>query len=199
MNLERLEVVSSRVIRGLTIACRVSLGLNDMPHRLNRSAKTLFALAMPLALSLTLSGCAANQGPTQSKEGLQGGLGSGSGTAADFVATAGDRVLFENDSSELTDSAQAILDKQAQWLSRFRRLSIKIEGHADERGTREYNFALGARRAETTRAYLAARGVATTRIRVVSYGKERPIVACDDVSCWSQNRRAVTVVGAAGA
>lgn len=169
-----------------------------MLQRLNRFAKIAFALAAPVALGLTLPGCASNQGLTQSAEGSQGGLRTGPGTSADFVATAGDRVLFESDSSELTGSAQATLDKQAQWLSNFSRLSIMIEGHADERGTREYNFALGARRAETTRAYLAARGVAASRMRVVSYGKERPVAACDDISCWSQNRRAVTVVSGAG-
>ena len=93
----------------------------------------------------------------------------------------------------------ATLDKQAQWLSRYPRYTFLIEGHADERGTREYNFSLGARRAQTVRDYLASRGIAGSRIRTVSYGKERPVAVCNDISCWSQNRRAVTVLdGGAG-
>ncbi len=107
----------------------------------------------------------------------------------------GDRVFFESDSSELTAQGVATLDKQAQWLTRYPRYSFTVEGHADERGTREYNFALGARRAETVKNYLAAKGVSAARMRTISYGKERPVAVCNDISCWSQNRRAVTVLG----
>jgi peptidoglycan-associated lipoprotein len=103
-------------------------------------------------------------------------------------------VFFETDSSELTDQARATLDKQAQWLNNYNRYSFTVEGHADERGTREYNIALGARRAETVRQYLVSRGIAATRMRTISYGKERPVALCNDISCWSQNRRAVTVL-----
>jgi peptidoglycan-associated lipoprotein len=110
------------------------------------------------------------------------------------VVNVGDRVFFETDSTELTSTAQATLDKQAEWLNRYPRYSFQIEGHADERGTREYNFALGARRAEAAKNYLVARGVAASRIKTISYGKERPVAVCDDISCWSQNRRAVTVL-----
>ena len=113
----------------------------------------------------------------------------------DFVVNVGDRVLFETDSSELTTIAQTTLDKQSQWLNRYPRYSFTMEGHADERGTREYNFALGARRAEAAKSYLIARGVNSARIKTISYGKERPVAVCDDISCWSQNRRAVTVLG----
>ena len=116
------------------------------------------------------------------------------GSQQDFVVNVGDRVFFETDSSELTDQARATLDKQAQWLSNYNRYSFTIEGHADERGTREYNIALGARRAETVREYLISRGVPAQRMRTISYGKERPVAVCNDISCWSQNRRAVTVL-----
>ncbi|HTC06723.1 MAG TPA: peptidoglycan-associated lipoprotein Pal, partial [Xanthobacteraceae bacterium] len=105
-----------------------------------------------------------------------------------------DRVFFETDSSELTEQARATLDKQAQWLNNYNRYAFTIEGHADERGTREYNIALGARRAQTVREYLTSRGIAAARMRTISYGKERPVAVCDDISCWSQNRRAVTVL-----
>ena len=84
------------------------------------------------------------------------------------------------------------------WLNQYNRYSFTIEGHADERGTREYNIALGARRAQTVRDYLSARGISSARIRTISYGKERPVAVCNDISCWSQNRRAVTVLDGAG-
>ena len=117
------------------------------------------------------------------------------GSQQDFVVNVGDRVFFETDSTELTPQSRATLDKQAQWLNTYPRYSFTIEGHADERGTREYNIALGARRAQTVRDYLVARGVAGNRMRTISYGKERPVAVCNDISCWSQNRRAVTVLG----
>ena len=116
------------------------------------------------------------------------------GSQQDFVVNVGDRVFFETDSSELTEQARATLDKQAQWLNNYNRYAFTIEGHADERGTREYNIALGARRAQTVREYLVTRGIAAQRMRTISYGKERPVAVCDDISCWSQNRRAVTVL-----
>jgi peptidoglycan-associated lipoprotein len=116
------------------------------------------------------------------------------GSQQDFIVNVGDRVFFETDSSELTPQARATLDKQAQWLSQYNRYSFVIEGHADERGTREYNIALGARRAQTVREYLISRGVMAQRMRTISYGKERPVAVCNDISCWSQNRRAVTVL-----
>ena len=117
------------------------------------------------------------------------------GSPQDFAQNVGDRVFFESDSSDLTPRAQETLNKQVAWLQRWDRMSFAVEGHADERGTREYNFALGARRAEVTKEYLVARGIPTGRIRTTSYGKERPVAVCNDISCWSQNRRAVTVVG----
>lgn len=120
------------------------------------------------------------------------------GSSQDFVVNVGDRVFFDTDSTELTVVSRTTLDRQAEWLRRYPRYAITIEGHADERGTREYNIALGARRAEVVRAYLVGKGVAANRFRTISYGKERPVAVCDDISCWSQNRRAVTVVNNAG-
>jgi peptidoglycan-associated lipoprotein len=126
-----------------------------------------------------------------------GNVGAGAatpGSQQEFLVTVGDRVFFETDSSSLTAEAMATLDKQAQWLNRYQNYRIMIEGHADERGTREYNIALGARRASVVVNYLVSRGVAANRIQSQSFGKERPVAICNDISCWSQNRRAVTVV-----
>jgi peptidoglycan-associated lipoprotein len=106
----------------------------------------------------------------------------------------GDRVFFVSDSTDLSGQARATLDRQAQWLATYYRYSFTIEGHADERGTREYNIALGARRSEAVRDYLASRGIDASRMHTISYGKERPVAVCNDISCWSQNRRAVTVL-----
>jgi peptidoglycan-associated lipoprotein len=122
------------------------------------------------------------------------GSAAAPGSQQDFVVNVGDRVFFDTDSSDLSQQARATLDKQAQWLGHYERYAFTIEGHADERGTREYNIALGARRAQTVRDYLTSRGVSAQRMRTISYGKERPVAVCDDISCWSQNRRAVTAL-----
>ncbi|MDP3555556.1 peptidoglycan-associated lipoprotein Pal [Methylocystis sp.] len=162
-------------------------------------AKLVVALTAFMAV-LALSACAKNTADEAASDLAGGGYGRGRGGVAspgshqDFVVNVGDRIFFESDSTELTSTAQATLDKQAEWLKRYSRYSFTMEGHADERGTREYNFALGARRAEVAKNYLIARGVPGSRIRTVSYGKERPVAVCDDISCWSQNRRAVTVL-----
>ena len=149
-------------------------------------------LAAVLVAGLALAACANN--PAMVNAGNPGN--SAPGSPQDFVVNVGDRVFFETDSSELTPQATATLDKQAQWLGRYNRYAFTVEGHADERGTREYNIALGARRAQTVRDYLASRGVDANRMRTISYGKERPVSVCDDISCWSQNRRSVTVLNA---
>ena len=131
------------------------------------------------------------------EEGRDGRGGHGNavpGSAQDFAENVGDRVFFESDQTELTPKAQQTLDRQVAWLQRYDRGAFTVEGHADERGTREYNFALGARRAESAKQYLIARGIPASRIHTISYGKERPVAVCNDISCWSQNRRAVTVV-----
>ncbi len=111
-----------------------------------------------------------------------------------FSQTIGDRVLFQVDQSTLTPQGQATLDGQAQWLLTNADYLAVIEGHADEQGTREYNVALGARRANAVREYLISRGVPSSRLRTVSYGKERPVAVCSDESCYAQNRRAVTII-----
>jgi len=144
-----------------------------------------------LAAALAISACANNLA-----ENAQANAAARPGSQQDFVVNVGDRVFFETDSSELSAQSRATLDKQAQWLNSYSQYGqFTIEGHADERGTREYNIALGARRAQTVRDYLISRGVAANRMRTISYGKERPVALCDDISCWSQNRRAVTVLG----
>ena len=141
-----------------------------------RGAKFVAAILATLAIA----GCA--------KQNDQSALASAAvpGSQQDFVVNVGDRVFFDTDSSELSDQARATLDKQAQWLNNYNRYAFTIEGHADERGTREYNIALGARRAETVREYLVSRGVSGQRMRTISYGKERPVAVCNDISCWSQ-------------
>ena len=116
------------------------------------------------------------------------------GSVAEFQTVVGDRIYFLVDQTSLTPEAQATLTKQAEWLRQYSNVTIQVEGHADERGTREYNIALSARRATVTREYLAAQGVEPNRITTISFGKERPVALCDAESCWSQNRRAVTVV-----
>jgi peptidoglycan-associated lipoprotein len=144
-----------------------------------------------LAGALAVSACAKNNADQTANAGA-----ATPGSQQDFVVNVGDRVFFESDQSTLTPQARATLDNQAQWLARYSQYSFTVEGHADERGTREYNIALGARRAQTVREYLASRGVSPQRMRTISYGKERPVAVCDDISCWSQNRRAVTVLNA---
>ncbi|WP_332065749.1 peptidoglycan-associated lipoprotein Pal [Bartonella sp. CB189] len=111
-----------------------------------------------------------------------------------FVVNVGDRIFFSLDSSSIELDAQRILTRQAEWLLRHPFYSIVIEGHADERGTREYNLALGQRRAVAVRDYLISLGVSAQRMSTISYGKERPVAVCNDLSCWNQNRRAVTTI-----
>jgi peptidoglycan-associated lipoprotein len=167
-----------------------------MPFSL--SVRTTAAAAM-LAVAFLGAGCANQQ------KGLEAGLGAGAagvatpGSAQDFQVNVGDRIFFETDQTSLNAQAMATIDRQVQWLAQYPRYTFTIEGHADERGTREYNLALGARRAASTRDYMIARGIAANRMRTVSFGKERPVAVCDDISCWSQNRRAVTVLDGAGA
>lgn len=115
-----------------------------------------------------------------------------------FTETVGDRVLFPVDQSTLSPAAQGIVQRQAAWLIENPEYDVTIEGHADEQGTRVYNFNLGERRANAVREYLISRGVAANRITTISYGKERPIEICSEESCYQKNRRAVTVVKAGG-
>ena len=149
-------------------------------------------LAAVLAVALSMGACA------NKNLGADGAMASAAtpGSQQDFVVNVGDRVFFESDQTDLSPQAIATLEKQAQWLQTYNRYSFTIEGHADERGTREYNIALGARRAQAVHDYLVSRGVQAHRMRTISYGKERPVAVCDDISCWSQNRRAVSNLNA---
>ncbi len=151
-----------------------------------------------LVMALAVTGCASKKIPNNAADI---GLGAGAatpGSQQDFTVNVGDRIFFDTDSSAIRADAQATLARQAQWLGQYPNYGITIEGHADERGTREYNLALGARRAAATRDFLVARGVPANRLKTISYGKERPVAVCDNISCWSQNRRAVTVLNGAG-
>ena len=152
-------------------------------------------LAAVSILAAMVGACAANK--ELQPDALSGKYGAATpGSQRDFSQNVGDIVYFSTDSVELTPEATQTLGKQAHWLQQYPQYTITIEGHADERGTREYNIALGARRAQTVRDYLASRGVQPQRMRTISYGKERPVAVCNDISCWSQNRRAVTVLNA---
>jgi peptidoglycan-associated lipoprotein len=157
-------------------------------------ASKLLSAAMLVLTAVSLAGCANNQADPSSQLGPDGKGPITPGTQRDFSVNVGDLVYFSSDSTDLTPEAQATLQKQSQWLRQYPQFTITVEGHADERGTREYNIALGARRATTVRNFLAQNGVAANRIRTISYGKERPVAVCNDISCWSQNRRAQTVL-----
>ena len=149
-------------------------------------------LAAVLAVALSMGACA------NKNLGADGAMASAAtpGSQQDFVVNVGDRVFFESDQTDLTPQAIATLEKQARWLQSYNRYSFTIEGHADERGTREYNLALSARRATATREFIIAQGIPGNRISSIAYGKERPVALCDAEQCWSQNRRAVTVITA---
>ena len=127
-------------------------------------------------------------------QGQHGVSNAAPGTMQDMVVNVGDRIFFEFDRSDITSDARDTLDRQAVWLKKFGDVKIIVEGHTDERGTREYNLALGERRAMAARNYLVAAGIVPSRISTVSYGKERPAVAGSTESAWAQNRRSVTVV-----
>jgi peptidoglycan-associated lipoprotein len=162
------------------------------------AALTRNPVMIALVAMLAIAGCASKKTPNSAADL---GLGAGAatpGSAQDFTVNIGDRIFFDTDSSSIRADAQQTLARQAQWLNQYRQYQIVVEGHADERGTREYNLALGARRAAATRDFLISKGVSGSRLKTISYGKERPVAVCDDISCWSQNRRAVTTLSGAG-
>ena len=159
------------------------------------------AAALILIAALSVSACARgglSDGAAGAGLNGAGGLGTASDptSIAFFNQSVGDRVLFAVDQSTLSPEAQSILTAQAQWLLTNTEYRALIEGHADEQGTREYNLALGARRASAVRDFLVSQGVPDSRLSTVSYGKERPIEICSNESCYQQNRRAVTVLSA---
>jgi len=161
------------------------------------AALTRNPVMVALLMSLAIAGCANKKTPNSAAD-LGLGAAATPGSSQDFSVNVGDRIFFDTDSSVIRADAQGTLTRQAQWLNKYGQYRIVVEGYADERGTREYNLALGARRAAATRDYLASRGVAANRMKTISYGKERPVAVCDDISCWSQNRRAVTALNGAG-
>ena len=146
--------------------------------------KKLFSLFCVITL---LSACS-----TMSE--LFGGSECDSRDARSFMADAVDVVYFDFDSSSLTDNAKEVLDTQVKWLKKHSNVNVVVQGHCDERGTREYNLALGERRANSVKNYLVSQGIAADRIETISYGKERPAVLGNNEAAWAQNRRAVTVV-----
>ena len=125
--------------------------------------------------------------------GRNGGVAE-PGSREDFEANVGDRVFFQYDRVELTPEARATLDRQAAWLKQYKSVTVTVEGHCDERGTREYNLGLGNRRSTAIKNYLTALGVPPSRVSIISYGKERPMVLGPSEDAWSQNRRGVTAV-----
>lgn len=163
------------------------------------------SILKPLLLVATLALAACSQGGLNGgglADGAGAGAGFGSGGVDDptslayFNEVVGDRILFAVDQSTLSTEAQGVLVGQARWLLANPEFTALIEGHADEQGTREYNLALGARRAASVREYLVSQGVPDARLRTISYGKERPLQICSTETCYSQNRRSVTVISA---
>ena len=155
------------------------------------------------ATALLLAACSSTPTETASTSGAltstdTSGISSSAtpGTQADLEQNVGDRVLFGYDSTTLDEEARSILQRQSAWLQQYGTVSATIEGHTDERGTREYNLALGERRASAAARYLASLGVAESRLITISYGKDRPADPGSDETAWAQNRRAVTVVNA---
>ena len=153
-------------------------------------AASLFAVFMLVACG----GQEEQVTPTAAVVAPAGGGGPTPGSVEEFVQVVGDRVFFGFDRSDLSGEARTTLEGQAQWLQQYPNVTVQIEGHADERGTRAYNLALGERRATAARNYLVALGIPASRITTISYGKERPAVLGSNEAAWGQNRRAVTVI-----
>jgi peptidoglycan-associated lipoprotein len=169
-----------------------------------------FKIVLALAAALSVSACS-KKPSTSLDAGLNGGGIGGDaesglssrkqmagnavpGSMEDFQQNVGDRVLFANDQSTLDAEGRDTLMKQAKWMKQYPDVVVQVEGHADERGTREYNISLSARRATAVRAFLISQGIKQSRLATIAYGKERPASVCDTEECWSQNRRSVTVI-----
>lgn len=163
------------------------------------------ALLLVSACESTPDGSSGSANSSGSRAGGRGGIAgidggalknpnAKPGSVEDFVDNVGDRVWFGFDSADVNDEGRATLDKQAAWLKEYGSVSITVEGHCDERGTREYNLALGQKRASSVKKYLVAAGVPANRIETVSYGKERPEATGDSEEAWAQNRRGVSVI-----
>jgi peptidoglycan-associated lipoprotein len=150
-----------------------------------------FRIALICCCFLALAACSKKNQPNLEGDGAGSAV---PGSEKDFAINVGDRIYFIVDTSTLTPEAQETLRRQAAWLRQYPNVTIQVEGHSDERGTREYNISLSARRATATREFLIAQGVPGNRIASIAYGKERPVALCDAEQCYSQNRRAVTVI-----
>jgi len=158
--------------------------------------KKVLCLMAALVLVSACDTTGSGSGDGSANGGANGKMGAAKpGTQEDMVVNVGDRVFFGYDKSDLSTEARATLDRQAAWLKKYPSTSVTIEGHCDERGTREYNLALGERRASAVKNYLVADGIGSDRVKTVSYGKERPAVLGSNEAAWAQNRRGVTVVG----
>ena len=157
------------------------------------NAKLLGAVAA-LALLTACQSSTADNAATGAGAAAGSSAGPRPGSQEDLVANVGDRVFFDTDSTQVRGDGRSTLERQAAWLARYPQVTVYMEGHADERGTREYNLALGQRRANSARDLLVANGVSGQRIQTVSYGKDRPAALGSDESSWAQNRRAVTTV-----
>ena len=156
---------------------------------------TIFGALLVLAACSSTPPAAPPPGPpVMGGPGGVSGSRFGPGSQQDLAATAGDRVFFAFDSSDISSEGQQILQRQAEWLRRYPNVSVTIEGHCDERGTREYNLALGERRAAAAKNVLIAAGIPASRISTISYGKERPIVPGSSEDAYAQNRVAITTV-----
>ncbi len=155
-------------------------------------------MSLIAGLMLLLAACA--QTPSNTGNAGGGGAGAGGatqavpGSAADFQQNVGDRVFFDFDKSVIKPEGQTTLQRQAEWLKKYPNVTVTVEGHCDERGTREYNLALGERRATAVRNALVALGIPAARMKTISYGKERPAVLGSNEAAWAQNRRGVTVI-----
>ncbi|HAT08173.1 MAG TPA: peptidoglycan-associated lipoprotein Pal [Rhodobiaceae bacterium] len=161
---------------------------------MGQSTKSKILISVAMA-GLTLAGCASTTEPASTSTSTgRAATATTSSTAQYLVQNVGDRVFFQTDQSNLDGSARATLRSQAQWLSQNSSVNLIIEGHADERGTREYNLALGARRANAVRDFLISEGVNGSRLQTISYGKERPVSLCSEEACWSKNRRSVASI-----
>lgn len=163
--------------------------------RASLRSKSLFPGLSRVVLVGVMLGLAACSGSSSTKT-LEGTAQSNltPGSKQDFSVNVGDRIFFPTDITSLPEAAKNTLRRQAVWLKTYPDIRVIIQGHADERGTREYNIGLSARRSANTKSFLISQGIGATRIKTISFGKERPVAVCDDESCWSQNRRAVTVV-----
>ncbi len=143
-----------------------------------------------IAATFVIAACSSNSNNDQQASAVSTSVSPGS--VGDFRQNVGDRVFFATDSSTVSDEGRQTLNRQAEWLKKYGQYQITVEGHCDERGTREYNLALGERRANAARQYLVAQGIPASRIKTVSYGKERPDPVGSDEAAWARNRRAVT-------